>query len=93
MLGDDLKIFVHGLPLDCEEHSLKDFLEGKVHAKELKGETLKYFFQIIFFPYPRKSAMNEPSELPITDTVTHRHSFNQIEYNLGQCIIYRFSQG
>ena len=33
MLGDNLKIFVHGLPLDCEEHSLKDFLEGKVYAK------------------------------------------------------------
>ena len=32
MLGDNLKIFVHGLPLDCEEHSLKDFLEGKVYA-------------------------------------------------------------
>lgn len=29
MLGDNLKIFVHGLPLDCEGHSLKDFLEGK----------------------------------------------------------------
>ena len=36
MLGDNLKIFVHGLPLDCEEHSLKDFLEGKVYA-ELGG--------------------------------------------------------
>ena len=34
MLGDNLKIFVHGLPLDCEEHSLKDFLEGKVYANE-----------------------------------------------------------
>jgi len=34
MLGDDLKIFVRGLPLDCEEHSLKDFLEGKIYAKE-----------------------------------------------------------
>ena len=34
MLGDDLRIFVHGLPLDCEEHSLKDFLEGKVYANE-----------------------------------------------------------
>ena len=32
MLGDNLKIFVQGLPLDCEEHSLKDFLEGKVYA-------------------------------------------------------------
>ena len=34
MLGDNLKIFVHGLPFDCEEHSLKDFLEGKVYANE-----------------------------------------------------------
>ena len=32
MVVDDLKIFVHGLPLDCEEHSLKDFLEGEVYV-------------------------------------------------------------
>ena len=54
MLGDDLKIFVHGLPLDCEEHSLKDFLEGKVYAKE--GHKI-VFWQIL--PHP-KPAMNEP---------------------------------
>ena len=41
MLGDNLKIFVHGLPLDCEEHSLKDFLEGKVYAYK------NIFWQII----------------------------------------------
>ena len=44
MLGDNLKIFVHGLPLDCEEHSLKDFLEGKVYANE--GQ--KYFLTDYF---------------------------------------------
>lgn len=46
MLGDNLKIFVHGLPLDCEEHSLKDFLEGEDVIMQLKGETL-IFLQII----------------------------------------------
>ena len=43
MLGDNLKIFVHGLPLDCEEHSLKDFLEGEDVIMQLKGETLIFF--------------------------------------------------
>ena len=25
---DDLKLFLHGLPPDCQESTLKDFLEG-----------------------------------------------------------------
>ena len=28
MLVDDLKLFLHGLPPDCQESTLKDFLEG-----------------------------------------------------------------
>ena len=32
MLVDDLKLFLHGLPPDCQESTLKDFLEGtRVH--------------------------------------------------------------
>ena len=49
MLGDNLKIFVHGLPLDCEEHSLKDFLEGEDVIMQLKGETLIFFTDYQFF--------------------------------------------
>ena len=49
MLGDNLKIFVHGLPLDCEEHFLKDFLEGEDVIMQLKGETLIFFTDYQFF--------------------------------------------
>ena len=28
MLVDDLKLFLHGLPPDCQESTLTDFLEG-----------------------------------------------------------------
>ena len=28
MLVDDFKLFLHGLPPDCQESALKDFLEG-----------------------------------------------------------------
>ncbi|XP_078375115.1 sterile alpha motif domain-containing protein 9-like [Oculina patagonica] len=28
MIADDLKLFLHGLPPDCQENDLKDFLEG-----------------------------------------------------------------
>ena len=54
MLGDNLKIFVHGLPLDCEEHSLKDFLEGEYVILQLKGETLIFFYRLLILPYPKK---------------------------------------
>ena len=76
MLSDNLKIFVHGLPLDCEEHSLKDFLEGKVYAKGLKGGTVKYFLQIVFLPYPKKSALNEPSELLTFSRVANHNRYS-----------------
>lgn len=48
MLGDNLKIFVHGLPLDCEEHSFKDFLEGKVYMlrRDTKLFLIDYFLLI-----------------------------------------------
>ena len=26
---DELKVFMHSLPPDCQENSLKDFLEGE----------------------------------------------------------------
>ena len=54
MLGDNLKLFVHGLPLDCEEHSLKDFLEGEYVILQLKGETLMFFYRLLILPYPKK---------------------------------------
>ena len=54
MFGDNLKIFVHGLPLDCEEHSLKDFLEGEYVILQLKGETLIFFYRLLILPYPKK---------------------------------------
>lgn len=28
MIADDLKLFLYGLPPDCQENALKDFLEG-----------------------------------------------------------------
>ena len=28
MVVDDLKLFLHGLPPDCQESTLKDFLKG-----------------------------------------------------------------
>ena len=62
MLGDNLKIFVHGLPLDCEEHSLKDFLEGEYVILQLKGETLMFFYRLLILPHPKKTAMNEPGQ-------------------------------
>ena len=35
MLVDDLKLFLHGLPHDCQESTLKDFLEGTCSHKLL----------------------------------------------------------
>jgi len=35
MLVDDLKLFLHGLPPDCQESTLKDFLEGTCSHKLL----------------------------------------------------------
>ena len=59
MVGDDLKIFVHGLPLDCEEHSLKDFLEGEVYVScvintAIERRDSNFFYKLsILLPYPK----------------------------------------
>ena len=93
MVGDDLKIFVHGLPLDCEEHSLKDFLEGEVYVScviniAIERRDSNFFLQIInSSSLSKKLSWISPLSYPhslglltITDTVTHSHLFNQIKY-------------
>ena len=36
MIDDDSKLFLHGLPPDCQENTLKDFLEGTCTFRSLK---------------------------------------------------------
>jgi len=45
MLVDDLKLFLHGLPPDCQESSLKDFLEGTCMYMEIV-KLLEVFFPL-----------------------------------------------
>ena len=35
---DQLKVFMHGLPPDCQENSLKDFLEGEFKCQRFQHE-------------------------------------------------------